>query len=326
MKKAVCLCLVFLCCFVTFSEALAIRSGMLNTPTLAKLCKNVDDIFDWLDESPIARANFCACLLKDLEASGFEALSDTKDASFFEERGLRVQSKTVGLVGYKKKSGGIIVYIRGADDLYYQTTYIAGESFGIFVAYGQDSIKAYSEAQDYASSTVYRVTDSDYKDLEKYLNDSGNKYYVSKKAKSSKTTAAVSEASEKEKGSTNSSDTNKTASLKIEGAETSIRGPFTGEIVIVEIGGNSYQIHSDFKDFMDQYEAYFDSIIAALQSLDKDDPNYLMKYMEFVQEALKLVDKADAVDARSDDLTEDEAMYCSQVIVRISQKMMDAAK
>ena len=90
---------------------------------------------------------------------------------------------------------------------------------------------------------------------------------------------------------------------------------FTGELVDVEIDGKTIQVHQDFKDLIDEYEATFDEFVAILSD-ENTDPMTLLSMMS---EFSKITEKLSALD--SIDLDEGDALYYQALMVRINEKM-----
>jgi len=110
-----------------------------------------------------------------------------------------------------------------------------------------------------------------------------------------------------------------------------IAGPYTGNIITINVNNQSLNIHEDFKLAMDKYEEYFDKYCDLMLSLDKNDPDYLSKYSDFMMKYVELQQALEALQSTdTSELTHDELLYYMHVTQNIVLKcqqianMMDA--
>lgn len=85
-------------------------------------------------------------------------------------------------------------------------------------------------------------------------------------------------------------------------------------------------IRPEFKETMDSYELFFDSYIALMQRYQDNpsDLSILTEYTAYMQQYTDVMEKLDAIG--EEDLTDAELLYYSEVMSRISQKLLAAAQ
>ena len=93
--------------------------------------------------------------------------------------------------------------------------------------------------------------------------------------------------------------------------------------------GNSQQavdqslIRDNIKEAIDSYEAFVDEYCDFMSHYDSSDLSMLGRYMELMEKELEMSKKFEALD--DEELTDAEALYYSEVSLRCSKKLADAA-
>lgn len=84
-------------------------------------------------------------------------------------------------------------------------------------------------------------------------------------------------------------------------------------------------IDPEFKDTLDSYEAFIDEYIAFLQKYQQNpnDVSLLTDYTDYMTKYTELTEKIENLD--KDNLNEAEMQYYTEVITRVSQKLMEAS-
>ena len=91
---------------------------------------------------------------------------------------------------------------------------------------------------------------------------------------------------------------------------------FGGKLIEVTVDGQKLKIHADYKKLMDDYEAFFDAYVSMLKSGNFLSPQYLdmmTRYASMMAEVEALEDR---------DMTTDEALYYTYVMLRIERKLL----
>ena len=114
--------------------------------------------------------------------------------------------------------------------------------------------------------------------------------------------------------------------------ETSESTDTTNDTVITEETGtdaseqadNSTDIDPDFKETMDNYEAFFDEYIEFMQSYeDSSDLKALADYTSMMSKYAEFTSQIDAID--TENLNDAELAYYTEVTTRVTQKLLDAS-
>ena len=95
---------------------------------------------------------------------------------------------------------------------------------------------------------------------------------------------------------------------------------FTGKLVKVKVGKKTLRVHQDLIDLATSYEAFYDSYVAFLSSDTPDMAEYtemMGRYAEIAEE-MELLDRMELSDA--------DALYWADAQLRISEKLLTAAK
>lgn len=89
-----------------------------------------------------------------------------------------------------------------------------------------------------------------------------------------------------------------------------------------ESGPDESEISPEFKEAMESYEAFFDEYIAFMNEYaDSNDTSaMLVDYLSYLEQFSETMEKLDAID--ENELTTAEALYYSEVMSRISQKLL----
>ena len=82
-------------------------------------------------------------------------------------------------------------------------------------------------------------------------------------------------------------------------------------------------IRPEIKEAIDSYEAFIDEYCEFIESYDASDLTLLAKYAELLQKEVEMSQKFEAI--QDQDLTEAETLYYTEVSLRCSQKMLEAA-
>ena len=87
----------------------------------------------------------------------------------------------------------------------------------------------------------------------------------------------------------------------------------------------STTVSSDFKATMDSYEAFFDEYIAFMQKYNSTDDtsSLLLDYMNFMSKYVEYMSALDSID--DSELSTADALYYSEVNLRISKKLIEAS-
>ncbi len=80
-------------------------------------------------------------------------------------------------------------------------------------------------------------------------------------------------------------------------------------------------ISQEFKDLMDSYETFFDEYIAFMEkySSTEDVTSLLTDYLNYLNRYTEMMEKLEQID--ENELTDEEVVYYSQVMLRISEKL-----
>ena len=84
-------------------------------------------------------------------------------------------------------------------------------------------------------------------------------------------------------------------------------------------------VDPDLKAMLDEYEAFVDEYVKFMKSYSTGSAgmNDMMKYLNFLSKYADFAEKADAVDEKN--LSDADYLYYSQAMLRISQKLLEAA-
>ena len=84
-------------------------------------------------------------------------------------------------------------------------------------------------------------------------------------------------------------------------------------------------VDPELKAMLDEYEAFVDEYVKFMKSYNagKADMNAMMKYLNFLSKYSDFVAKVDALDEKS--LSSADYLYYSEVMLRVSKKMLEAA-
>ena len=93
---------------------------------------------------------------------------------------------------------------------------------------------------------------------------------------------------------------------------------FGGRLVEVTADGQKLMIHADFKKVMDDYEDFFDSYVSLIKSGNFLSP----QYMEMMTRYSTMMAEIDDLEDR--EMTTDEALYYTYVMLRIERKLLSA--
>lgn len=107
----------------------------------------------------------------------------------------------------------------------------------------------------------------------------------------------------------------------VEEEEDKAPSEFTGQELEVKISGKRIFVHEDFKQVMDDYEAFYDSYIEFMQSANNGQPD-MKKYNSFLKQSLELDEELDRIGKM--ELSEGDELYMLEVTARIEKKLMDA--
>lgn len=85
-------------------------------------------------------------------------------------------------------------------------------------------------------------------------------------------------------------------------------------------------IRPEFKEMMDSYEAFFDEYIEFMEKYsqsDGTDMTLMMNYLDYMTKYTEYMDKMNALD--ESEMTDAEALYYAEVILRVNQKLLSVA-
>lgn len=107
-----------------------------------------------------------------------------------------------------------------------------------------------------------------------------------------------------------------------EDAETPIPDESAEEDTAESVSG----IRPEFQEAMDSYEAFYDEYIDLLQQYSENptDLTLLNEYMDMMTRVVEMDEQFNAWE--DEDLSTEEALYFSEVSLRISEKMIEAAQ
>lgn len=80
---------------------------------------------------------------------------------------------------------------------------------------------------------------------------------------------------------------------------------------------------AQFKQTMDDYEAFFDSYCELMENYNDDPVSYMDEYAEMMQKYAVVMEELDEID--EDELTDEELAYYLEVMGRINQKLAEVA-
>ena len=82
-------------------------------------------------------------------------------------------------------------------------------------------------------------------------------------------------------------------------------------------------IRPEFKEAMDSYEKFFDEYVAFMKAyMDSDDPISMMgEYTTMMQQYVETMGELEDID--EDELSDEEALYYAEVMLRINQKLLE---
>ncbi len=83
-------------------------------------------------------------------------------------------------------------------------------------------------------------------------------------------------------------------------------------------------IRPEFREAMDSYEAFFDEYIAFMKAYSESGNSLEMMddYLSYMQKYVDMTAKLEALDDGS--MSDEEMLYYTEVMLRISQKLTDA--
>ena len=90
---------------------------------------------------------------------------------------------------------------------------------------------------------------------------------------------------------------------------------FEGPLVEVDIGGETIEVHEDFKQYMDDFEAFFDEYV---EIMSEDDPDEFA-LLEMMTEYLEMIESMDALSDA--ELSEGDLAYYLAITTRIYAKL-----
>ena len=79
----------------------------------------------------------------------------------------------------------------------------------------------------------------------------------------------------------------------------------------------------DFKQMMDDYEAFMDSYCELMEKYNSDPGTYMKEYLEMNAKYLKVMDELEELE--DEDLTDEEMAYYLEVMNRINTKLAEVA-
>ncbi|HAE16492.1 MAG TPA: hypothetical protein DCG51_08080 [Erysipelotrichaceae bacterium] len=79
----------------------------------------------------------------------------------------------------------------------------------------------------------------------------------------------------------------------------------------------------EFKQKMDALEQFFDSYVEFMKTYDSTDTAAMVKYLNMMNEYTKAMEALDSIDESK--LTPEQDNYYLQVMLRIDQKLLEAA-
>lgn len=79
-------------------------------------------------------------------------------------------------------------------------------------------------------------------------------------------------------------------------------------------------IRKELKEFLTSYESFMDEYCNFMASYNMSDPNMLTKYMDILKKYSDFADKADKWE--DNDLNNEELLYYTEVLNRVSQKLL----
>ena len=82
-------------------------------------------------------------------------------------------------------------------------------------------------------------------------------------------------------------------------------------------------IRPEFKEAMDSFEAFFDEYVAFMKAyMDSNDPLGMMEeYTSMMQQYVETMGELEDID--EEELSEEEALYYAEVVLRINQKLLE---
>ncbi len=83
-------------------------------------------------------------------------------------------------------------------------------------------------------------------------------------------------------------------------------------------------IRADIKEAIDSYEAFVDEYCEFVKNYDSTDMTMLNEYMDLVSKEVEMTKEFKEIENK--DLNDAEALYYSEVSLRCSQKLLEAAK
>ena len=265
----------------------------INNDALSSIFTQSDDTLVFVEHSDKNRMYVYLCVFDDIRNTfpTYNTIDNKGEPLFY--------------IGNDNNYNIIHMYIRDLDNAYHHVTICPSWGYSIFEEIGVSQKQA-KESLSNLTKTQYHMT---LKEVDAILEET-----TQQNASQTSTLPAtepppkISEATDKN---------SKLPSLSV---------PFSGINVIVQVNGKSYTIRQDYKNAIDKYLEYFNSYVSFANSIDINDPAYLIKYYELTQkyiEATKALEYLDNVD--NDDLTPDESLYLLSVITEANEKLLSIA-
>lgn len=89
--------------------------------------------------------------------------------------------------------------------------------------------------------------------------------------------------------------------------------------------GKDSEKPKDFKELMDEYEAFFDEYIAFMENFDEtsNDMQMLLDYTSMLTRYAQAMEALDEID--EEELTDEDVLYYTEVMLRINRKLAEAS-
>lgn len=97
----------------------------------------------------------------------------------------------------------------------------------------------------------------------------------------------------------------------------------TSSVEVEDISSAEHGIRPEFKEAMDSFEAFFDEYVAFMKAyMDSNDPLGMMEeYTSMMQQYIETMGELE--DINEEELSEEEALYYAEVVLRINQKLLE---
>ena len=299
MMKRVCI-VILLCCFICSSTAYAdFTVGTMNY--LKMQFEENNRPMSWVNSSSTSRALLWGSVYSDI-------INYDKDYEPKQDKETPVVIMGIAETFHTMHFyTTIYMYTKDSHGLYRQVVICPERDYLIY----ENTGIPYKKAKENLLSNTISCYEMNYDELMYEIN------LINSTKSSNNTTSPTSSPTAMPSPNINEDDSRSKAMLPL------IHGPYSGKKIEVIIHGKKYVLHQDFKAVMDQYQKFFDTYIDLLLSLNKNDPDYATKYFDLMNQYVDVSLALEKLD-NTEELTEDESMYCIYIMNDVNARLLKA--